>query len=97
LQHLKILLGIGKTLAVIIQREISTFDRFPTAGNPAAYAGVVPEVRSSTARGALAACKQANNYLKRDLIEAAIVIVAHQHRPNWRLKKVSQIYDRISH
>jgi hypothetical protein len=40
--------------------------------------------------------KQANSYLKWAFIEAANVVVAHRHHPSWRLKKVSQVYDRIS-
>lgn len=97
LQHLKTLPGVGNILAVVIEREIGSVHRFPSAGHLAAYAGVVPKVHSSggkTRYGSMR--KQANNYLKWAFIEAANVVVAHRHHPSWRLKKVSQVYDRIS-
>jgi transposase len=96
MQRLKTLPGIGNILAIVIEREVGTVDRFPTAGHLAAYAGVVPRVHSSggkTRYGRMR--KQANNYLKWAFIEAANVVVAHRHHPSWRQKKVTQIYERI--
>ena len=97
LQNLKALPGVGNILAVVIEREIGSVDRFPSAGHLAAYAGVVPKVHSSAGKTRFGRMrKQANNYLKWAFIEAANVVVAHRHHPSWRLKKVSQVYDRIS-
>ena len=96
MQHLKTLPGVGNILAVVIEREVGTVDRFPTAGHLAAYAGVVPRVHSSggkTRYGRMR--KQANNYLKWAFIEAANVVVAHRHHASWRDKKVTQVYERI--
>ena len=96
MQLLKSLPGVGDILAIVIEREIGTIDRFPTAGHLAAYAGVVPKVHSSggkTRYGRMR--KQANQYLKWAFIEAANVIVAHRHHPAWRQKKVSLVYERI--
>ncbi len=96
MQHLKSLPGVGNILAIVIQREVGTADRFPSAGHLAAYAGVVPKVHSSggkTRYGRMR--KQANNYLKWAFIEAANVVVAHRHHASWRDKKVTQVYERI--
>lgn len=97
MQHLKTLPGVGNILAIVIEREVGTVDRFPTAGHLAAYAGVVPKVHSSggkTRYGRMR--KQANNYIKWAFIEAANVVVAHRHHPSWRDKKVTKVYERIS-
>jgi transposase len=96
MQRLKTIPGVGNILAIVIEREIGTVDRFPTAGHLAAYAGVVPKVHSSgdkTRFGRMR--KQANNYLKWAFIEAANVVVAHRHHPSWRQKKVTLVYERI--
>jgi len=96
MQRLKTIPGVGNILAIVIEREIGTVDRFPAAGHLAAYAGVVPKVHSSggkTRYGRMR--KQANNYLKWAFIEAANVVVAHRHHPSWRQKKVTLVYERI--
>ena len=96
IQNLKTLPGVGNILAIVIEREVGTVDRFPAAGHLAAYAGLVPKVHSSggkTRYGHMR--KQANNYLKWAFIEAANVVVAHRHHPSWRQKKVTQVYERI--
>ena len=96
MQHLKTIPSVGNILAIVIEREIGTVDRFPTAGHLAAYAGVVPKVHSSGGRTRFGRMrKQANNYLKWAFIEAANVVVAHRHHPSWRQKKVTQVYERI--
>jgi transposase len=106
MQRLKTIPGVGNILAIVIEREIGTVDRFPSAGHLTAYAGVVPKVHSSggkTRYGHMrtsSRCpygKQANNYLKWAFIEAANVVVALRHHPAWRQKKVSLVYERICH
>jgi transposase len=47
IQLLKSLPGIGAILAIVIEREIGSIDRFGTAGQLASYAGVVPTVHAS--------------------------------------------------
>jgi transposase len=94
MQRLKTIPGVGNILAIVIEREVGTVDRFPE--NLAAYAGVVPKVHSSggkTRYGRMR--KQANNYLKWAFIEAANVVVAHRHHASWREKKVTLVYERI--
>ena len=80
MQRLKTIPGIGDILAIVIEREVGTVDRFPAAGYLAAYAGVVPKVHSSGGKTRFGRMrKQANNYLKWAFIEAANVVVAHRH------------------
>jgi hypothetical protein len=65
MQLLTSLPGVAAILAIIIEREIGTIERFPSAGHLAAYSGLVPKVHSSggkTRYGHMR--KQANNYLK---------------------------------
>jgi transposase len=65
MQRLKTLPGVGNILAIVIEREVGTVDRFPAAGHLAAYAGVVPRVHSSGGKTRFGRMrKQANNYLK---------------------------------
>jgi transposase len=96
MQCLKTIPGVGNILAIVIEREVGTVDRFPTAGHLAAYAGVVPRVHSSGGKTRFGRMrKQANNYLKWAFIEAANVVVAHRHHASWRDKKVTKVYERI--
>ncbi|NIS79888.1 MAG: IS110 family transposase, partial [Anaerolineales bacterium] len=72
MQLLKSLPGVGDILAIVIEREIGTVDRFPSAGHLAAYSGVVPKVHSSGGKTRFGRMrKQVNNYLKWAFIEAA--------------------------
>ncbi|HEY44519.1 MAG TPA: IS110 family transposase, partial [Anaerolineae bacterium] len=96
MQLLRSLPGVADILDIVIEREIGTIDRFPTAGHLAAYSGLFPKVHSSggkTRYGHMR--KRANNYLKWAFIEGANVVVAHRHHPSWRQKKVCQVYERI--
>jgi transposase len=96
MQLLKTLPGVGNILAIVIDREVGSIDRFPTAPNLASYSGVVPRVHASggkTRYGRMR--KQSNQYLKWAFIEAANVIVRHRHHPAWQQKHVSLLYERI--
>jgi transposase len=98
MQHLKTLPGVGNILSIVIDREVGSIDRFPTAPNLASYSGVVPRVHSSggkTRYGRMR--KQSNQYLKWAFIEAANVIVRHRNHPAWQQKHVSLLYERIRH
>jgi transposase len=90
--------GPAKVLAIVIDREIGSIDRFSAPKNFTSYAGLVPKVSASAGRayyGRLV--KQCNTYLKWAYIEAANVIVRQRHHPNWRNKYVSHLYERIKH
>jgi len=88
--------GPAKVLAIVIDREVGSIDRFPAAKNFASYSGVVPKVKASAGRAHYGRLiKQCNNYLKWAFIEAANVIVRQRHHPNWRKKYVAHLYERI--
>ena len=87
--------GPAKVLAILIDREIGSIDRFPAPKHFASYCGLVPKLSASAGRvhyGRMV--KQCNTYLKWAFIEAANVIVRHRHHPNWRKKYVVHLYER---
>jgi transposase len=87
--------GPAKVLAIVIDREVGSIDRFPEAKSFANYCGLVPKLSASGGHvhyGRM--IKQANNYLKWAFIEAANVIVAHRHHANWPGKYVVHLYER---
>jgi transposase len=87
--------GPAKILAIVIDREVGSIDRFPSPHHFASYCGLVPKVMASggkTHYGKM--IKAANNYLKWAFIEAANVIVRQRHHPAWRAKYVCQLYER---
>jgi transposase len=97
IQLLKSLPGVGDILAIVIEREIGTIDRFDTAGRLASYAGVVPTVHASGGKTRLGHMrKPSNQYLKWAFIEAANVVVRHRHHPAWKGKYVCHIYDQVA-
>jgi len=96
MQLLKSLPGVGDILAILIEREVGSVDRFPSGEHFASYAGVVPKVKSSggkTYHGHLR--QEANQYLKWAFIEAASVVSRFHNSPAWRNKHVVQLYERI--
>jgi transposase len=65
IQLLKTLPGVGNILAIVIEREIGSVDRFATAGQLASYAGVVPTVHASGGKTRFGHMrKPSNQYLK---------------------------------
>jgi transposase len=87
--------GPAKVLAIVIDREVGRVERFPSPHHFAGYCGLVPKVSASAGRahhGRMV--KQCNTYLKWAFIEAANVIVAHRHHPNWGRKYVVHLYER---
>jgi transposase len=95
IQLLQTVPGPAKVLAIVIDREVGSILRFPSAKHFASYCGLVPKLSSSAGRthyGRMV--KQCNAYLKWAFIEAANVIVRHRHHPNWRSKYVVHLYER---
>ncbi len=87
--------GPAKVLAIVIDREIGSIDRFSAPNHFASYCGLVPKVSASAGRAHYGRMvKQANTYLKWAFIEAANVIVAHRHHANWRRKYVVHLFER---
>jgi transposase len=96
IQLLKSLPGVGDILAIVVEREIGSIDRFDTAGQLTSYAGVVPTVHASGGKTRFGRmCKPSNQYLKWAFIEAANVVVRHRLHPAWKTKYVCQVYDRV--
>ncbi len=88
--------GPAKVLAIVIDREVGSVERFPSPHHFAGYCGLVPKVSASAGRAHYGRMvKQCNTYLKWAFIEAANVVVAHRHHPNWRRKYVVHLYEAI--
>jgi len=97
IQLLKSLPGVADVLAIIIEREIGSIDRFDTSGQFTSFSGLVPTVHASGGKTRFGHMrKPCNQYLKWAFIEAANVIVRHRHHPAWKTKYVCQIYDQVS-
>jgi transposase len=93
----KTLPGVGDILAIVIEREIGSIDRFDTSGRLTSYAGLVPTVHASGGKTHFGHMrKPSNQYLKWAFIEAANVVVRHRHHPAWKVTYVCQIYDQVS-
>lgn len=87
--------GPAKVLAIVIDRELGTVDRFPSPKHFASYCGLVPKLSASGGRAHYGRMvKQCNTYLKWAFIEAANVIVRQRHNRNWRSKYVVHLYER---
>lgn len=97
IQQLKTLPGVANILAIVIDREIGSIDRFDTPGQLASYAGLVPTVHASGGKTRFGHMrKPCNQYPKWAFIEAANVVVRHRNHPAWKSKYVCQIYDQVS-
>jgi transposase len=97
IELLKTLPGVGDILAIVIEREIGSIDRFCTSGQFTSYAGLVPTVHGSGGKTRFGHMrKPSNQYLKWAFIEAANVVVRHRHHPAWKVTYVCQIYGRVS-
>ncbi len=97
IQLLKTLPGFGDILAIVVDCEVGSINRFDYCDHFASYAGVVPKEHSSGGKiryGHMLA--ESNHYLKWAFIEAANVISSRRHALAWRNKHVVQLYERIS-
>jgi len=93
---LKTLPGVGDILAIIIEREMGTVDRFPDNERFAGYCGTVPKVKSTGGRTSYGKLRpDVNRYLKWAFIEAANVVAMHQNTPSWQALHVVGLYKRI--
>lgn len=93
---IKTLPGFGDILALVVDCEAGSMERFPSCEHFASYAGVVPKEQSSGSKvrfGHMLA--ESNHYLKWAFIEAANVISSHRNAPSWRNKHVVHLYERI--
>lgn len=85
---------VGPILSAVLALEIGSIERFPTAGQLASYAGLVPTVHSSgghTRMGPVS--RKVNRTLKWAFVEAANVIaMQRKKRP---LTHVAKLYERV--
>jgi transposase len=78
---LKTLPCVGKVLSMVLMLEIGRVDRFPTAAHLAAYAGLVPRVRSSGGHTCMGqVCANVNRNLKWAFVEIGNLVVVNQRR-----------------
>jgi transposase len=96
MQLLKSLPGVGDILAIVIDREIGTISRFPSAPQFSSYCGTTPRVSSSGGKTHYGKMRtESNQYLKWAFIEAANAVSAHHAQRGWVNKYVSKLYLRI--
>jgi len=88
--------GVGRILAMVIDREVGEIERFPCVEKYAGYCGTVPRnSQSGGKRRQYGMRKPCNRYLKWVYIEAAETVVRMHHHPNWREKHVVRLYERL--
>ena len=93
-RRLRTLPGVGEILGPTIYLEIGEIARFATPGNLAAYAGLVPGVRSSGGHTRLGHIRrECNQFLKWSFVEAAESVVCHQESMSAR--HVVRLYRRV--
>jgi transposase len=96
MQLLKTLPGVGDLLAIVIDREVGSISRFPSAAQFSSYCGTTPWVSSSGGKTRYGKMRsESNQYLKWAFIEAANAISAHHAQPGWTSRHVSKLYVRI--
>jgi transposase len=96
MQLLKTLPGVGDMLAIVIEREIGTISRFPSAAQFSSYSGTTPRVSSSGRKTRYGRMRmESNQYLKWAFIEAANAISAHHAQRGWTSRHVSKLYIRV--
>ena len=93
---LKSIPGIGDILAIVIEREVGTIERFPRAAQFASYSGTTPRVSSSGGKSRYGHMRtESNQYLKWAFIEAANVVSAHHSQAGWSTRHCAKLYLRI--
>jgi hypothetical protein len=84
MQLLKSLPGVGDILAILIDREVGTISRFPSASQFSSYCGTTPRVSSSGGKTHYGKMRtESNQYLKWAFIEAANAVSAHHAQRGW--------------
>jgi transposase len=96
MQLLKSIPGVGDILAIVIEREVGTINRFPSAPQFSSYCGTTPRVSSSGGKTRYGRLRtESNQYLKWAFIEAANVVAAHHAQRGWTTRHASRLYLRI--
>jgi transposase len=96
MQLLKTLPGVGDMLAIVIERELGSISRFPSAQQFSSYCGTTPRVSSSGGKTRYGKMRtESNQYLKWAFIEAANAVSAHHAQRGWTNRHCSQLYLRV--
>jgi len=96
MQLLKSLPGVGDMLAIVIDREVGSIERFPSAQQFSSYCGTTPRVTSSGGKTHYGKMRtESNQYLKWAFIEAANAVSAHHAQRGWTDRHCSKLYLRI--
>ena len=96
MQLLKTLPGVGDMLAIVIEREVGSISRFPSAQQFSSYCGTTPRVISSGGKTHYGKMRtESNQYLKWAFIEAANAISAHHAQRGWTNRHCSKLYLRV--
>jgi transposase len=91
MQLLKTLPGVGDILAIVIDREVGTVTRFPSAPQFSSCSGTTPRVSSSGGKTRYGRMRrESNQYLKWAFIEAANVVAAYHAQRGWTHRHVSK-------
>jgi len=96
MQLLKSLPGVGDILAIVIEREVGSIERFPGPQQFSSYCGTTPRVSSSGGKTHYGRMRtQSNQYLKWAFIEAANVVSAHHAQQGWATRHCARLYLRV--
>jgi transposase len=96
MQLLKTIPGIADILAIVIEREVGSIERFPSAPQFSSYCGTTPRVSSSGGKTRYGKLRtESNQYLKWAFIEAANAVAAHHAQRGWTTRHASRLYLRI--
>ncbi len=96
MQLLKTLPGVGDMLAIVIEREVGSIERFPSPQQFSSYCGTTPRVSSSGGKIHYGKMRtESNQYLKWAFIEAANAVSAHHAQRGWTDRHCSKLYLRI--
>ncbi len=93
---------MGNILAIVIEQEIGSIDRFDTSGQFSRFAGFVPTVHASSGNIRLGHMRKPSNQNLKWAFRVASRSAAqghrsrHRHHPAWKTKCVRQIYDQAS-
>jgi transposase len=94
--RLKTLPGVANILAITIDLELGSIERFASPEQYSAYCGLVPILHQSGSKSWNGRClKQCNHYLRQAYLEAANVVVRNHQRPTWSKKSVVERYRRV--
>lgn len=95
MQLLQTMPGVARILSVVIDLEVGSVERFPSAPHLASYSGTTPRIHSSGDKTRFGRLRpDVNRYLKWAFIEGANCI--RMHRAKYEGRHVWRLYERIA-